>query len=85
MALIPCVSVETGRIIASVICHNDKLTCHILSHVDISQHAVFGNKRRTHVEAIQPHLVRIDLLVPEATLRCPRVGLILFEEMPGGG
>jgi len=41
---------------------------------------VFTQEGRRHVEAIQPHLVGIDFLVPEASVAGPGMGVKLFEQ-----
>ena len=45
---------------------------------------ILGIKRRAHVNAVEPHLVRITLLVPEAALAGAGLGLELFAQKTGG-
>ena len=45
---------------------------------------VLGVKRFAHVEAVEPHLRRVDLLVPEAAFGSARMCLQLFAEEGGG-
>jgi hypothetical protein len=42
---------------------------------------VLGVERFAHVETVEPHLRRIDLLVPEAAFGSARVRLQLFAQL----
>ena len=54
----------------------------LIDHVLISIHfivaiGIFGIEGSTHVHAIEPHLVRIDLLVPETSIGIARLSIEL--------
>ncbi len=46
--------------------------------------AVLGKQRRPHVEAVQPDLPGISLLVPEIAVAGPRMGIELAAQRPQG-
>lgn len=47
-------------------------------------HGKFRQKRAGHVNAVQPHLLRVELFVPEAALRRRRLTLDLLDEAAAG-
>ncbi len=63
--------------------------CDLMDHVIeclrfIESERVFGEERSCHVDAIQPHLIRIDLLVPETVGTIARMGAHLFTQVLDG-
>ena len=44
---------------------------------------ITGIKRRAHVKAIQPHLIRVPLLVPEPAIKCARLCVQLLPQNGG--
>ena len=47
----------------------------------IKRGAGFGHERAGHEDAIEPHLMRVDLLVPESAIRISRLTGDLFEQV----
>ena len=83
-ALVPAVAVEAGGVVVGVAGHYDELAYHVGGHVLAVATAIFGHERRAHVEPVEPHLVRVDLLVPESALARARMGAHLCPQQVGG-
>src|SRR2546421_8748140 len=67
--LIPTVIEKTSFRIARVRFHPDELPCDVIEgRVVVKGSSVLRVERLAHVQAVEPHLVRINLLMPEATL-----------------
>ena len=60
-------AVESRCRVVGVSCADHKLTNDVLIVFGpVVAERIFGIERRTHVDAVQPHLVRVDQLVPES-------------------
>src|SRR5690349_11581934 len=69
MHRVPRVIIETGLWVAQVSRNEEELAHHIVHRCGISMaRRVFRIERLGHVQSIEPHLLWIDLLVPETTL-----------------
>ena len=65
---IPRMTIQTGLRVVSMLSHHLKLANHILIILrTIVAECVFRVKRRSHINAIQPHLMRINHFMPETT------------------
>src|SRR2546430_12905713 len=81
---IPAVIEQTGFRIARARLHPNELLRDIVEGcVLVKGRGVLGVERLAHVQAIEPHLVRINLLVPKATLMRARLRLQLFAQQIG--
>ena len=66
---IPAVIKQTGFRISDMTLHQNKLSGNIIEvRVFMETLRIFGIERLGHVQAIQPHLIRINFLVPETTI-----------------
>ena len=74
LRLIPSV-IEQARVrIARVLVQQCKLLCNIAESLGAMKHrGILGIKRFRHVETVEPHLIRISLLVPESPGRRARL------------
>ena len=65
--------------------HQQDLFGHVVEDLALGKDlAVLRVERRSHKQSVQPHLIGISLLVPEATLAGPRLLLELApEELDG--
>ena len=81
MYRVPGVVIETGLRIAQVPRNKQELTSNIVHRRRISMtQRVLRIERLGHVQAVEPHLLRIDLLVPESALRRSRLRSKLLAE-----
>jgi hypothetical protein len=76
LGLGPAVMEHTGFSVASAPFHPGKLIGNIVPVVFIPDKGILGIERLSHIQAIEPHLPRIDLFMPESAFLCARV---LFE------
>jgi hypothetical protein len=77
------VVVETGLGVVEVLVDEEDLTGDIVEGGGVGEGlAVGGEEGRAHVEAVEPHLVRVTLLVPETALAGAR---LLGELLAQGG
>ncbi len=54
--------------------HCEKLPAHIIDKLRLTKlNSIAGLERAEHVQAIEPHLIRIDFLVPVGPRCCPRL------------
>ena len=88
-AFVPAVTVETGGGVVGVLGHGHYLVDNVVvtSLLLIRGHkagSVAGIERLAHVQAVEPHLPGIHLLVPEASVRCARLLLQLPEQRVHG-
>ncbi len=75
------VPVESCCRITGVGCGYQKLVDHVQKILrPVIPESIFGIKGSSHVEAVEPHLVRVDLLVPETALRSSGLGFELLPE-----
>ncbi len=66
--------VETGFRIVGVFVHQQDLFRHVVEDLALGKDlAVLRVERRAHEQPVEPHLVGIALLVPEAALAGPRL------------
>ncbi len=77
---------QSAGAVIGVLIHQQDLVHHVIEDGGFIEHpAVVGEKRRAHVEAVEPHLKRIPLFVPEPTIACPRLVRKLSAQDPGRG
>ena len=66
-ALVPSVIEQTGLWVSGVPLNSDDLMSHIVEPCRlVESRGELGIERGGHIDTVQPHLVGIDLLVPEA-------------------
>src|SRR5688572_25407057 len=74
LGLVPGVVVETGARVAQVGARDGELAYRLLDLAVVAcRDADAGEERHAHVDAVEPELVGIALLVPEGALRGPRM------------
>ena len=65
--------------------HQDELLRDVVEvGVFVKGCGILGTKRFGHEKAVEPHLRRVDLLVPEAAIGSARVSFQLFAQERGG-
>ena len=78
VTLVPAVIQQSGFRIARVLFHPDELIHDVVEHGRLFEGGrVLSHERLRHVEAIEPHLPWVALLVPETALLGARVVLHL--------
>ena len=79
---------KSCRRIVCVLCTSRELVCYVckqrvpLLFRSISL-GVFGIERKSHVEAVKPYLVWINLLMPELSRLCTRMRIKLLTNLSG--
>ena len=76
---VPRVVKQASLSITRVLCDEQKLMNYIIDRRRVTMpHRILGIERLRHVQPIEPHLLRIDLLVPESSLFRARLRAELF-------
>src|SRR5581483_8023148 len=81
---IPTVIEQTGFRVARMRFPPDELPSDIVERtIFVKGRGVLGIKRLTHVQAVQPHLIGIDFLMPETALVCAGVSSQVLSQLIG--
>ena len=87
VAFVPCVAVESGGGVVGVACYGEELVGDVVPDFGVAVEVlvvVDGVEGLAHEEAVEPHLVGVDLFVPEASFGYSGVVLNLVVECVEG-
>src|SRR5688500_3676968 len=80
-AFVPAMVQETCFGITRVLFHPYKLVANVTEVAFFMKYpGILSIERLTHIQAVKPHLVRIDLLVPEPTFISPGMAFQLASQ-----
>ncbi len=75
---------EAGFIIADMLFYPDELVRYVVPIILAKHLGVFGVERLGHIQAVEPHLIRINFLMPKSAFASPWMVLKLRAEQVGG-
>ena len=89
LALIPGMAVKACLGIICALGNEDELVCYMVPCLSLilpgeESVDIFRAERLCHEQSVEPHLMRIDLLMPISTLACARMGCKLLPQSVSG-